>query len=222
MEGDGLRPPIRNMKHCRGLTELFKNSFVIPSWGGFAFDLSDSEQKQSSWKANFKLAGMGGSPSDTAPQVGNHGKAQYGDLVPDDYVHYKISSPWYLKCNRETQFMLSDPYWNKKDPNAFNVLPGLLDFKYQDSTNINVMLQYTHQPRKVQIEVGDVLAMITPLTEDDVILNHHLVEEKYFEAYSQLYYRINPKNLTHYLTMKKIMQEQEERNRSKCPFGFGK
>ena len=213
---------IPSMKYCRGLTEMYKNSLAMPYWGGAVIEMSDSSTKMSSWKTNYKVPVE---PSDRIFQ--QHPPQQYAGFVSDNFVHYKIIAPWVIKCKEKVNFFMSDPVWNKSKINDYTVLPGVIDFKYQPVVNINIMLEFTKEIRLVQLSVNDVICFLTPLTEREVIVRHHLVDEKEYANTLLFARRIAPiinhlgiGDQTSYVLNKKFIDKHEERNKTKCPFGF--
>ena len=65
-----------------------------------------------------------------------------------------------------------------------SVLPAVVDYKYQHDTNINFFVLNTDQPKEFVIESLSPLVMMHPMTEDNIIIKNHLVDEK---EYNRLY-----------------------------------
>lgn len=205
------------MKHCRGFTNLFGNSFVIPFWGFAEIDVSDDSTKLFEWNSNYNFV------EDKLDSVIVHPSKQYEGFVDSNkFFHIKITSPWFLKSKDSVEFMVHDPLWNRSDLTSYSVLPGVLDFKYQHSTNVNLMIEFKQQSRKINFSHSDVVCMLTPLSEREVVLNHHLIDKGDLRKinHASRFYNIGKPGL--YNDIKKFMDKHEERNKSKCPFGFGK
>jgi hypothetical protein len=60
--------------------------------------------------------------------------------------------------------------------NDFNLLDGVLDFKYQNGTNINFFLNNTIR-NQVLLEAGTPMLHMIPLTEKKLEIKLHLIEE---------------------------------------------
>lgn len=214
-----IKSDFTTMKACRGLTGLYKNSFVIPFWGNLEFFIKNKDQKAYYWQDDFtKKLGT------ADKSVSFHPQLQYSGWVSDEYVHAKLISPWSLKTNRFVQFALVEPTWNKRELNDYTTLPGVLDFKYQHGININLMLKLESVERNLLFEVGTPMAHIIPLSEENIELKNHLVSVDDFCRLMPSE-RINYKGLISskkYSRVRSFLQKHEERNKPKCPFGFGK
>jgi hypothetical protein len=202
--------PVGTMKICKGFTSLYTNSFIIPSWEEVRFEIYQGEWK---WQTNRLPHG-----------ITNHLNAQFKNFVdPGEYLHFKFNSPWHLKTNRFVNFAFIDPVWNRKNLLDYVVLPGVVDFKYQPSTSINIMVKNSDILKTIDIHVGDPLLCITPLTDDKVELRHHYVEptESLEAVIPSLGLAAKWENIKRYSQRKKFIDKLDEKNKQ-CPFGFGK
>ena len=123
---------IPTMKHCRGILDLYKNSFVVPFWGNLRIEydfINDTYKWAADYKINIEVA------------VSNHIKAQYGSFGKGGISHLKIAPPWILKTNKSVNFLLHDPIWNRENFSSYTVLPGVMDFKYVRHINTNIILE---------------------------------------------------------------------------------
>lgn len=207
------------MKACRGLTELYKNSFVVPFWGNLEFFIKNKEEKSYYWQDDFTE-----SLGTTDKAVSFHPSIQYNGWLSDEYMHAKLNSPWFLKTNRYVQFAMIEPIWNKRELNDYTILPGVVDFKYQPAININLMLKLEKEERTFLLQTGTPIAHIIPMSEEKIELKTHLVSVGELRRVAPGE-RINFKGLLHnkkYSRVRSFLQKHEERNKPKCPFGFGK
>lgn len=188
---DGFIPaPVPTAKRCPAIIEYFKRSMVIPSQ--FDLYLKADHDNESGWVTPTKeSAGM--------VQTFNS-KQKAGFNVP----HVKIDTSWV--CVEETgiDFMVVDAYYNNFNK-PWRIVPGILDFKYQHSLNINVA--YNKQEDPIFIPVNTPLSFMIPLTERDVKYEHYLVSNA---EWNQIKIKYGTKNtfLSKYVKYKKLKQSQ--------------
>lgn len=218
IQNDAVRKFV-TMKHCRGFTDLFKSSYMIPFWGHLKI-LVDENQSVFKWDANYSW-------NENLKQVVEHSRNQFTGFVGENFQHLKLTSPWHFRTNKYLKFMMSDPIWCRKDLTSYSVLPGVVDYKYQLGSNINLMVEYKDGERSIKFKPGDPIAMLTPLTEDDIELKCHLISEIQLQKefpFHRLYDRTNNTidTIQRYASSKLFINQHEQRNKPKCPFGFGK
>ena len=208
---------VPSMKACRGFTDLFMSSYVLPFWGHLQINLIDGTQLTSEYDINYTL------DSGVQPLV-SHLNSQFTGFTSKEFKHIKLASPWKLRTNTYVKFLLGDCIWNRRNLTDYNILPGVLDFKYQPNVNINLMSDYRQSPRLIKFEPASPLAMITPLSEKNIELKLHLIDNKEMEKVMP-FNRINypwQKAESRYSNAKKFIQNHDDINKPKCPFGFGK
>lgn len=200
-----MRPTI---KGCRGLTSLYKHSFVIPMWDFVTIETFNTKFEWTSTHNKHSIE--------------RHPSIQYDGWVNNSkYSHFKLVSPWWCKTDSEINFMYVDPVWSRSGLTDYNVLPGVMDFKYQNSTNVNIMVEHKDTLKTVKFSVGDPLVHIVPLTDKEVHLRCHLVGERDLDGVIPDT-RLNDNGLSYkqYAFKKKFIDNYNERNKKKCPFGF--
>jgi hypothetical protein len=116
---------------------------------------------------------------------------------------------------------MSDPIWNRTGITDYSILPGIMDFKYQSTTNILGVLESKEKEREVNFSPGDPLAFLTPMTEEDIVLEHHLVTYLELEQYFPDLRVGVVDTVNKYATRKKFINKIDQQ-KSKCPFGFTK
>ena len=203
------------LKSCRGFTRLHKKSLVIPMWRNLKLDIEDNTVRQFKW--NFFTALL--PYTTTGPLLSSHHSEQYQGFVNEDYQHIKLSAPWWVRCNKFVEFMYSDPVWSRPNINDFTVLPGVVDYKYQPTTNVNIMFKYEDKAREIVLHVGDPIAMLTPLTGERIKLKHHLIDTKEIERELPTL-RIGSTLKNKYKDRMKFINDKDKSEASKCPFGF--
>lgn len=154
--------PSANMRGCGGFTEYFKRGFIIPLWSDLIIktDLQQYTYQFSDEKTNIEYH-----PSET-----------YNGAF-SNYHHLKIASPWLLKCKEDIHFLFSSPFWNigtLGDINDnFHIVPGVVPFKYVNSTNINMFV--TKKENRYFLQAGTPLVYLYPNTDKKIKIKTHLM-----------------------------------------------
>jgi hypothetical protein len=189
------------IKKCTGFTNLFSTGFILPSWSDF--DLEVIEDGRFLWH----------SPSPIM-QMHTHDRRQLGSWeLYSGYSHIKIISPWSFTEKTGVKFAWNRCDWHNSQRAAdVHVISGVVDYKYQHSTNVNMFVK---KPSITKFLAGDPLVHIIPLSEKEVVIHNHLISEK--EHQSRFGYVTS--NVNGY---KKSKNKQVEKEKGKCPFGFGR
>jgi hypothetical protein len=91
------------------------------------------------------------------------------------YGHLKLVSPWLFKTKQDLNWVCTCPIYNVHNNSDFIFAQGLLNFKHQLSTNLQLFLN-TQKPRTFLIPFSTVF-MFTPMSEAKVVVHRHLVSE---------------------------------------------
>ena len=180
------------IKRCRGIIDTYKHGLMVPLWCDLSINV---ENKKYRWQF-----------SDYKTDADIHESKQWEAFVnPDNYGHLKIQSPWYIKCKTDTKFYWIQPFWNYPLDTPYYILPGILDFKYNNSANINIMLDlqknYTHT-----IKAYTPMAHMVPISDKEIIIKHHLIDTK---EYYNLHSNVTATFTKSYLIHKKNIDNQE-------------
>jgi hypothetical protein len=200
------------LRVCHGFKQLYKNSLVIPSWAHISMTPNSIQDGPGfDWKSNT-----------TFTHISSHHSNQIAGFCDDTlYSTFKIETPWWIQCNRPVQFIVSDPVWSRSGITDYCILPGIVDFKYQTSTNILGLLEHRQERREISFSPGDPLVFLTPMTEEDIVLEYHLVTFTELQKHlPDLRVGVNGA-INKYVTRKKFINKLDQRE-SKCPFGFKK
>jgi hypothetical protein len=158
-----LEYPVSTLKRCDGFLELYKSGFVFPLWSDLIIETYESNQ----WKYQF---------ADNSTPFQIHGLEEMGNTF-NHVNHGKILSPWVFKEKIGVKFYWAEPMWNNMLRNYdVRVLPGVVNYKYQHSTHINIFLPKKAQ--RIELFAGDPMVHIIPLSESDVEIRTHLVSHE--------------------------------------------
>ena len=197
----GLFFPVSTLKRCQGFVELYKTGFIMPMWTDVIIETHESGQY------TYQAA-------DGTDFIITHNSKQFGETIRQFHIHMKFNSPWLLSEKTGVKFLWTEPTWNNVLPNVgIRVLPGIVEYKYQGSTHVNMFV-----PKKTQrIEIGanDPLVHIIPVSDNDVTLKNHLVDDKE-------YIKIRSKSQGVFFLKKyeKIKEIQDNKEKKSCPFKF--
>ncbi len=170
-----FKRPHPTMRHCVGLTDMFKKSFCMPLWSDLVIYIEPAMQDGYAWKF-----------ADSSSKVTEHHSFQRGDFMPPEHFQQlKLDSPWYLHCDEEINFLFFDPFWPSYEGEEVAIIPpGILNFKHQAGTNVNMFIRkWLDEARTVELKFNTPLVFITPLTERKVVLRHHLVSREHIAAH---------------------------------------
>jgi hypothetical protein len=186
---------IPTIKRCQGILDLYKEGFILPLWSDVVFEPRGIEGYA------FQFA-------DRKSQIMVHPEVQYGSFFKN-YYHGKIFSPWSLIEKTGLKFKVSSCTWSLLNlTNDFNLLDGILDFKYQNGTNINFFLN-NNIKNQVLLEAGTPMLHIVPLTEKRLEIKRHLIDDaEYIKMFALN--NATPKFSGNYTEKKKV--------NAKCPF----
>lgn len=161
------------MRGCVGFTDLFRKALCIPLWSDIRITIGPVGSDFFKWKY-----------ADNVSAAGPHPREQRGDFMPDShYQHLKLHSPWQLKCDEDVSFLFVDPIWTSNPDDGVIIPPGVLEFKYQHATNINMLIARDPDlPRVLELKYGAPLAFLVPMTERRVVLRHHFVSREVFST----------------------------------------
>jgi len=194
------------MKNCAGIIDMYKNGFILPLWSDLQIKIAEHGQ----WAGGF-------SDLSTVQPV-SHPRQQLGEDNTEfnDCMHIKLDSPWLLEDVNKTgiSFVQIGCLWNNIPlQHMLQVCPGITNFKYQHSLNINAFLS-SKTPAEFVIPANTPMMQIIPLTERQLDLQVELISREDFiqrnnkQAGVCFYGK--------YDRLKKIYMQKE--SQSKCPF----
>jgi hypothetical protein len=167
------------IKRCPGISNLFSEGFILPLWSDLSLQFDASDNNNFDMKYEYAA-------TDTSWGLEVHDNRQYLGLFDNNFFQAKLSVPWIVKESTGLKFAFIEPTYTMSNPNIFTIIPGLLNFKYQNFLNVNMMIEVTHPMNKtINIEAGEPLAQIIPLSEDDVELRVHKVSSEEYKSLDQ-------------------------------------
>jgi len=124
--------PVATMKNCIGMVDYYRHSVAMPIWTDLKIKV-DGENYF--WQF---------SDFTTTAHVHEIGKQATG-FCPS-HGHIKILSPWHIKTKEDVNWVWSQPTYSFEE-SLFDlkVLPGMFNFYFQHSSNINILVPLNQQ-----------------------------------------------------------------------------
>lgn len=187
---------VATIKKCNGIHDHFDQGFILPLWSDLNFNVRGDVFE---WQF-----------SDRQSIIEPHTPEQWKYFAdPAKFGHMKLISPWHLKTKANIKFLFLNPAWHLPIEKPFEILSATVSFKFQHATNINLMLSLM-QDTVVNLKAGQPMAHIVPITEKEIILKHHLVDESDLPQVTQF-------SFTNLYQKRKAHQIAKEKS---CPFSF--
>lgn len=189
-----------NLKQCVGFLEYYKKGFMLPLWSDLALNIGARNSLDYSWQY-----------SDGCSNIDLHDPQQTNNnFDPLLYQHLKLISPWQFRCDEDISFLAIEPGWQFDVLGTARILSGVVDFKYQSATHVNIFCTREEKESRLMWKAGMPLYHYIPLTDRKITLKTHLVSH---EHYSRIANMCCPITFTrHYEERKKILRT------SGCPY----
>ena len=165
------------MKLCPGVSEYYKMGFIIPSWREFKIEMN---------------SGIPNVLPDGCADI--HNPVQWGKGL-DGYGHIKLVSPWRIKEKTGAKFLFTNAFWQKQKHQYF-VPNGVVEYKHQSTTNVNMVISKNSFPKDFMINAGDPLVQCIPLSDKRIEIKLHVIDpieyakiDSYVFAFSGNYYK---------------------------------
>jgi hypothetical protein len=192
------------MKICDGFIRNYRKGIILPLWSDLAI------KTESDGKYQWRFA-------DQRTGATIHPSFQRGEYLNEQsYAHLKILSPWYVTCKENVDFVWTYPFWNFETPEDIMMPPGIIDFKYQIATNINLFVKIDNKTKDIIIPAGQPMAHIIPMSERPIEIHNQLVSD---DEWDKLTSKHSP---TVFKNQYRKTKELIDSNEAKCPFQFWK
>ena len=154
--------PMRGtMKTCPGVGNLYRSGFIIQSWQEMWIGIEN---------------GVRWFPEDC---LETHSSKQWLDSYLTGFYHVKLLSPWKIKEKTGVNFLYTNCFWHDDTFKPF-VVNGVVDYKYQHTTSVNMLIPKTIFPKEVNIPLNKELAHVIPMSEKDIDIKMHTVTQEEF------------------------------------------
>lgn len=164
--------PNATIKTCDGLTNLYKNAIIIPLWNDLILETRADGYYSYQWSSS-----EGGFIDDNSLDTAG--------AAVRKHTHIKLTSPWFLKEKSGVHFSWQEPMWNMLDKDFFDykVLPGSVEYRYQHTSNVNILFQ--RRAKRYELKAGTPMVMMTPQSELPIKVKCHVVDTKEVEKFKK-------------------------------------
>lgn len=167
---NGHKLSFSTFKRCDGMLDLIGNSFTLPMWADLSVVVDENGGYQ--WKYPSQHCNFG---------VENHAEIQT-DSAFSPFVHMKILSPWVLREKTGVSFYQTQAFYSLNELTGSVIMPpGVVNYKYQNSTHINMFLQ---RNKHYLFEAGQGMTYLIPITENEVEIKTHVVSTQEYKQLS--------------------------------------
>lgn len=160
MFGDIVPPTVRK---CPGFIEYYKTGFMLPMWCDIRVNVS-------------KEGGIHPMVPSQRFSVEQHPPEQHAGFL-SSFQNLKLKAPWHVREKTGAKFLGLHPVWNYPVPVEYTVPTGILDFKYQNSIHVNTMVEIREEKYSYNLNIGDPVYHLIPLSEKPVKIHLHQVTE---------------------------------------------
>ena len=166
--------PIPTIRRCSGIIDLYQKGIMPSAWCDAVFNIGAKGTEEYQWQF-----------SDPTHNASTHENEQIGThFNSKEFAHLRLSSPWAFKCNESVDWLWQDPTWNTLPNYNYKILPGILEFKWQHATNVNMIFRRKEEKYTHTIRYKTPLSQLIPLADDRRIkLKHHQVSEQEFASF---------------------------------------
>lgn len=186
----------RTLRSCYGFLEYYKKGFIIENWCDLAVDVTN--------------AGISYHYS-TGKEPIIHKEIQTSPGYTNHYI-LKLCSPWIVQTKEDVQFLAMGTEWSFEKYN-FRILPGVVNFHYQTSTNAFLTIK-KGVPDQFQVPMGQPMVHFIPLTDKRIEIHNHIVTEQ--EIKTKTY---NETGTAGGWRRTVGLVRRNDKRQSKCPFG---
>lgn len=167
---------IATIRHCSAFSNFYAKGIIMPLWG-------EVEITVNPYKSDKPAFEWVSSNEDFDLHSNCHNKEQWSGFGDDSFWNVKFRSPWVFKTRDAVDFVWSSPTWSTPDTfNTLTVLPAIMQFKTQQGSEINFIIQQKAEEQKINLPALTPLAILHPMTERKVKIRHHLIaEDKYHQ-----------------------------------------
>lgn len=152
------------IKKCIGIQNIYQNGHMLPLWSDLTIKIDE--------------IGLQWQYADEISQAECHEETQWeGYTNLDNHYHLKLISPWYLKCKEDVKFYMIQPSWNYSLHDPMTIVKGVVDFKNQHSTHVNMFVDKSRHGTYTYDHMTPMYHLL-PITERQLVIKHYLVDEK--------------------------------------------
>lgn len=175
----GMHINTPTVKTCPGVVEYIRKPINVNLWTDLNIVVNPDGKIRSSGPSNV-IEGI--------DSVEVHSIKQYHPDLYGNSVVVKLVAPWMIKTNEETNFLLTETHYSPELRNlGISIIPGVLNFKYQHSMNVFLILPIKEEEYEIALKYDTPLMSMFPMTERDIEINMHEVDGMFMKNMVSMY-----------------------------------
>lgn len=149
--------PGLTVKHCPGIRDMLSKGFIIPLWADY----------------NVTIASHGlcditsGMENTNVPPLTSHPIDFQAANAWPNHINLKFNNPWVFWCSEPIEWVWVQPTMWQQHPQELILVPGITEFRYQSTANINTITALPDEPVTLSFKAGTPMAQLVPLIKDD-------------------------------------------------------
>lgn len=164
VDGDRGHKQILTARSCPGISSFYSSAWSLPLW------------------ADYELAvdHQGVVSSESTCRISQHAEEQWGSWAPG-WTNFKLESPWTLVSDRDSLWTMEDDVYARDSLDAYRILPGRVEYRYQHTSSILVMTPKARIPGsylRFDLAAGDSMVLLRPTAGEDVEVRCEAVTEE--------------------------------------------
>lgn len=188
------------IKNCAGFIDYYRSGVMLPMWSDLRVKIGQLGSTTTEWAF-----------SDGESRAEVHPPNQTSNRFPDTKIaHLKPMSPWLFMCAEDIKWYWGAPFWSQESFWNYTMPPGIVSYRYQFGTHINIMFKRTDAPQIFDFAFGTAMAHIVPLSERPLVIKHRLVSDEEFNKINNLQRPVS--------FIKKFIKIKQTVQNGGCPF----
>ena len=194
----------KNVKHCVGIKDLFSKGIMIPLWSDYTVDLDSRKAPIISCPVAKQYP--------LYPPAEAHNLSEQAPGAWPGYQNVKFTSPWLVYTSEPIKWTCIQPVWNQHDPQQYTIVPGVIEFKYQNQLSVNTLWKNSLTPRTEKLKAGDSILQLVPVTDKPFEIEVKFLNQ---EIFSQKFTRWEYSFDLQYHKIKSLFEKRENK---KCKY----
>lgn len=175
----GMHLKVPTVKTCPGVVEYIRKPINFNLWTDLNIVVSPDGRIKSSGPQNS---------AEGIDQVEMHSIQQYHPDLYGNSVVIKLVVPWIIETNDEANFLISETHYSPELRNlGITVIPGVLNFKYQHSINVFLVLPVKEEEYEIELKYDTPLMSLFALSERDVNITMHETDGMFMGKMTNIY-----------------------------------
>lgn len=168
----GMHIPSPTVKACPGIVEYIRKPINLNLWSDLIINVSKDGRIKTTGPAH---AGQ------SVVETSIHESNQYHeDLYGNNAVVLKLVAPWFVKSDDEVDFLLAEAHYSPElRKHGIQVCPGIVNFKYQYSLNVFLVIPIKDEDYEISLKYDTPLMSMFPMSEREVEIEMHEADRQF-------------------------------------------